>query len=79
MQPIAGIISSPIMSALHRRIAYAQLPKRRRVAKTWPSRQDVPTIVGPEPQPVEPDAENLTPADTADARFRELVGQTKGG
>jgi hypothetical protein len=39
----------------------------------------VPAIVGPEPQSLEPDAETLTRADKADALFRELVRQAKGG
>ena len=34
---------------------------------------------GPEPQPLEPDAETLARADKADALFRELVRQAKGG
>jgi hypothetical protein len=63
------------MSAPHPRIVYALPPKRRRVAKARPSRQEVPAIVGPEPQRLEPDAETLARADKADALFRELVRQ----
>jgi hypothetical protein len=61
------------MAAPHPRIVYAPPPKRRRVAKAGPSRQQVLAIVGPEPQPLEPDAETLARADKADALFRELV------
>ena len=77
--PVAGVISSPIMSAPHPSIVYAPPPKRRRVAKAHPSRQEVPAIVGPEPQLLEPDAETLARADKADALFRELIRQAGGG
>ena len=72
---IADVISSPIMSAPHSRIVYAPPPKRRRAAKARPSRQEVPAIVGPEPQPPELDTETLALADKAEALFRELVRQ----
>jgi hypothetical protein len=68
-----------IMSTPHPRIVYALPPKRRRLVKARHIRQEVPAIVGPEPQSLEPDAETLTRADKADALFRELVRQAKGG
>jgi hypothetical protein len=77
--PIAGVISSPTMSTPHPRIVFALPRKRRRVAKARPSRQEVPAIVGPEPQPLEPDADTLARADKADALFHELVRQAQGG
>jgi hypothetical protein len=78
ISPIAGLISFPIMAIPHPRIIYALPPKRRRVAKARPSRQEVPTIVGPEPQPREPDPDLLARADKADELFRELVRQATG-
>jgi hypothetical protein len=41
--------------------------------KARPSRQEVPTVVGPELQPAEPDADHLARADKTDALFRELA------
>jgi hypothetical protein len=65
------------VSTPHPRIVYALPPKRRRPVKARHIRQEVPAIVGPEPHPLEPDADHLARADKADALFRELVRQAK--
>jgi hypothetical protein len=61
------------MAAPHPRIVYALPPKRRRVAKARPSRQEMSAIVGPEPQSLDPDADTLARAGKADALFQELA------
>jgi hypothetical protein len=65
------------VSTPHPRIVYALPPKWRRPVKARHIRQEVPAIVGPEPQPLEPDADHLARAEKADALFRELVKQAK--
>jgi hypothetical protein len=68
-----------IMSTPHPPHRLRPATRRRRPVKARHIRQEVPAIVGPEPQSLEPDAETLTRVDKADALFRELVTQAKSG